>query len=216
MSDVYLIKKETLTAIADVIRENICEEEGYEIPQTITPETMPDNIGVLVAESNFDMGYGVGYDEGYINGEDYQLIKNAPLIAQGNCDPRVVDNFNSAPGLKPQMVMYDEQGFNYATVGMNSDGDTINYCWWDDIDYEIMISGSTLTLGVTNHSDFYVDVFLNLAFSTGTGNPASRNVVVSIDPHSSGSYGETFNSTVKQGDVNYIAGFLFKGGQNGN
>lgn len=205
MSDVYLIKKETLTAIANAIR-NASSWHG-DWNDVITPEKMPKAIGDIRKD---------GYDEGYINGEDYQLIKNAPLIAQGNCDPRVVDNFNSAPGLKPQMVMYDEQGFNYATVGMNSDGDTINYCWWDDIDYEIMISGSTLTLGVTNHSDFYVDVFLNLAFSTGTGNPASRNVVVSIDPHSSGSYGETFNSTVKQGDVNYIAGFLFKGGQNGN
>ena len=60
MSDVYLIKKETLTAIADKIREKTRTEMDYEIPEAITPEEMPAYIEVNVADSNYDLGYADG------------------------------------------------------------------------------------------------------------------------------------------------------------
>ena len=157
----------------------------------------------------YENGYGYGYGYGYIKGENTQLIYHAPIILQGKIKPTVVDNFHSAYGLTEQMVMYNEESFDEGIVGENIDRDIIYYSWYNDIDYEVMISGSSLTLGVTNNSNFYVDVFLDVAIFIGSTGTAPRNVVVSIGPHSSGSYGETFSSTIREGYVESVLGFRF-------
>ena len=157
----------------------------------------------------YNDGFGDGYDEGYISGKNIQLIYHAPIILQGKINPTIVSNYYSAPGITKQMVMYNEEVFDGGIVGENIDRDIIDYDWHNDIDYEVMISGSTLTLGVTNMSNFYVDVFLNVEIGIGSSGSAPRNVVVSIAPHSSGSYGETFSSTVRQGYVRSVVGFRF-------
>ncbi len=70
MSDVYLIKKETLTAIADAIRRS----SPYN-PTTMTPEQMPQEIEQGVASGMWDEGFERGYTVGYQKGEEYGYSK---------------------------------------------------------------------------------------------------------------------------------------------
>ena len=65
MSDVYLIKKETLTAIADAIRRS----SPYN-PTTMTPEEMPQHIEQGVASGMWDEGFERGYTVGYQKGKE--------------------------------------------------------------------------------------------------------------------------------------------------
>lgn len=95
MSDVYLIKGETLTAIADAIRQNGPASVQYQM----TPEQMPDNIVTTVMSNNqegYNEGHNQGYNKGYDEGasEAITASKNGtmPIFMQNNSSPR--ESFN--------------------------------------------------------------------------------------------------------------------------
>lgn len=71
----YVIDGATLTEIADAIRRCTRTEQGYDIPQSITPETMPDYIETYVADSNYDKGYEQGYADGKAESEEVTDLK---------------------------------------------------------------------------------------------------------------------------------------------
>lgn len=75
MSDIYLIKKETLNAIADTLRGLVGGDE-------ITPEDMPDKIA---------LAYDTGYDEGYT---DALLALPTPLVLQARATPTYSSDFD--------------------------------------------------------------------------------------------------------------------------
>lgn len=88
----YVIDGATLTEIADAIRRFTRTEQGYDIPQSITPERMPDHIETYVADSNYDKGYADGYDTGYSAGQTEGLEALGEL-----CEWMVTTDSNSYP-----------------------------------------------------------------------------------------------------------------------
>ena len=114
MSDVYLIKKETLTNIADKIRQYGNYVEGV----TFTPENMPDEIyDVYIAGR--DYGYDIGYDTALNS-------LPTPLVIQAKATPTYNSNL-------------DEYYFTYTTFNTD-EGDFDRFFDWEVLDSESSLS----------------------------------------------------------------------------
>lgn len=103
MSDVYLIKKETLTAIADAIR-NGSQWDGAWRDVDITPEQMPSAIEDIRYDGYYDgeeTGYAAGYDKGYDDGyEEGKADGGVDLEALGVlCEWSVMSDTSSTTGV---------------------------------------------------------------------------------------------------------------------
>lgn len=92
MNDVYLIKGETLTAIADAIRTNAPDNyEGY----VMIPEEMPDAIR-NVRQEGFDDGYAEGKKNSGVDLEALEELCEWMLTSDSMSNP-MITIFNRHP-----------------------------------------------------------------------------------------------------------------------
>lgn len=92
MSDVYLIKGETLTAIADAIRTNAPDNYGGYV---IIPEEMPDCIS-NVRQEGFDDGYAEGKKNSGVDLEALEELCEWMLTSDSMSNP-MITIFNKHP-----------------------------------------------------------------------------------------------------------------------
>lgn len=141
MSDIYLIKKETLTAIADAI----LDQGHLYVSDRITPENMPEAIG-YVYDTGYDTGYNegktVGYDTGYSEGENNAIDKYAPIILQERSSTNDYGYYNTS--------VFGE-GTHETCLGNT-------YCFSDFIEQGTTASSSLFTLTLINNTAFDVRV----------------------------------------------------------
>lgn len=140
MSDIYLIKKETLNAIADAIRD-----KGHlYVSQAVSPENMPEAIGYVYAT-----GYDYGYSEGYSNGETQLSQASNYYIA-----PYMAQNLTTSK------VSYN--GKSYCHFGnfcsnLTKCGD---YTYDDFFTYSPDYSGDEYRIKVVNSSNISMDILV--------------------------------------------------------
>lgn len=134
MSELYLIKKETLTAIADMIRENCPRLEEVKI----SPKNMPSAIADVWRD---------GYNTGILEGITETLNEiYAPMVIQGTNFPTIYGDYNV-------QIYYPIELFEEVVVG-----DSV-FNWYDYIDYEVVASSTTCNITFTNSTNRYVYVF---------------------------------------------------------
>lgn len=169
----------------------------------------------------YDEGFGDGYDEGYWDGvsdgndegfgEGYHegerdsVIYNAPLIIQGKNLP------SSFGGLGANDTFISKQMYPSALFVNAQPDNTVDFYYYYDgyLDYEVLIDGSTLTVGVNNHSRFFVDTKFKVAINTVSGQGGGIDLLFTIAPYSSTSWGATYDSKLEYGYVFSIDGLRF-------
>lgn len=182
MSDVYLIKKETLTAIADQIREKAPINWGG---FSITPNDMA-----------YTAIYDV-YDEGDSNGYKRALNNlSAPLVLQARATPTYDSNFKDR--------IFTSNIFNGDVGG-------VRYYLNDFIDYDVMDSQSTFCVEFYNNTNRYVIVYFwvyGYDYGRETDN-FTKYIAIPIAPNSSGEFETTSDFAQPAWDYE-IKGAVFK------
>ena len=140
MSEVYLIKKETLTAIAKGM-VNLAPDYFNE-DSIITPEDIAGRMSEVK-----EQGYDEGYDDGWVaTGIDDIYI---PLVIQAQNHPVDASDYSA------EDVMFQRDLFEGVSVG------TTTYNWLDgDMEYEVVSSSADFSMTVINNTDRYVCVYV--------------------------------------------------------
>ena len=192
--DKYVIDGATLTAIADAIRNYIRVEEGYEVPETITPERMPEHIEVGVADSNYDLGFTDGYNNGYNDGKatgggvTLPTLTNAGTatdLAQGK---QLIDSEgNIVEGTLPAPLVLQAQS---TPTRFSFDGDYYFQPsgYREFFDYEIVTDSDSCDFVIFNKTNRYLKVLCGGSWydmdDSSTGNTLSKSGIIA--PNSTG------------------------------
>lgn len=179
MSDVYLIKGETLTAIADAIR-NFSDLGDDDL---MPPEAMPINI-----ERAYDNGYDNGYADGQSAGVTLPTLTNpgtAADLAQGK---QLIDSEgNIVEGTLPAPLVLQAQS---TPTRFSFDGDYYFQPsgYREFFDYEIVTDSDSCDFIIFNKTNRYLKVLCGGSWydmdDSSTGNTLSKSGIIA--PNSTG------------------------------
>ena len=180
MNDVYLIKKETLTAIADAMRAST-PWNGVLEESAIAPDEIPDMLKFIRTD---------GYDEGYYKGQ---------ASGGGSTDDRYDEGYNDglAEAYVPDSldkVALMMQAINVPTLnnhyGVDEFDNSNHFGYYDFFDYEQSVNSDVSTVNIINYTNLKMDVIIDIDCEYYTGSEwvyGSYTITFSVEPDSSNS-----------------------------